>query len=121
MTPVAPSSTATNSPAEARRGQRRRWTEQQKSELLAAFAVSGLTAAEFCRRSGVSPSAISAWSRRRRAIPAPSVAPGFAEVRLAGAATDALVIHLGADITISVPRGTDAIWVGHLLRAARMS
>jgi len=106
------------------RRRRRRWTAEQKADLLARFGTSGLTAAEFCRQAGLRPATISGWARRQRSTGGVSARLGFAEVQLKSAVpavipAESLLVQFGPDISLSVPPGIDAVWLGQLLRAAR--
>lgn len=130
MKPVNQSLRSSDSAARGRpedtgtgRRKRRRWTADQKIALLAQFRESGLTAAEFGRRAGVSGSLLSTWSRRACARRAVSASPGFAQVRVdpvgaASMATAQVLVQFGADIKLSVAVGADPAWLGRVLRAA---
>lgn len=100
------------------RRKRRRWTDEEKSKLLAAFRARRCTAAEFARQAGVSSSLLSVWDRRRQA----ASDSGFARVQVAvgtsGHGPAGLVVHLGSDLTFIAPVGIDAGWLGGVLRAA---
>lgn len=101
---------------------RRRWTPEQKAELLLQFAASGLNAAEFCRQAKLPRKQLWNWQRRGQTRPAAAGTPAFAEVRLTGPLPTAeVVIGLGAELTLRVPAGLDVDWVGQLLQAVRRS
>jgi hypothetical protein len=126
MTPNTRSLNGTQNPAPAQtdetKRRRRRWTPEQKAELLSQFAASGLNAAEFCRRTKLARKMLWNWQRRPQTTPAAAGKPAFAEVRLAGPMPTAeVVIGLGADLTLRVPAGLNVHWVGQLLQAVRAS
>lgn len=99
---------------------RRRWTPEQKADLLSQFAASGLNAAEFCRQAKLARKQLWDWQRRGQTTPAATGIPAFAEVRLAGPMPTAeVVIAVGADLTLRVPAGFDVQWIGQLLQAVR--
>lgn len=56
---------------------RRRWTEDDAREALAAFEDSGLTMAAFVVREGLDPQRLQRW---RRVLGAPSRGPEFEEI-----------------------------------------
>lgn len=125
--PPATTTAATTS-ATATKKTRTCWTEQDKTECLALFAQSGLTAAEFCRQLGISAATFSLWRRTARSGEAASVesAPHFAQVCLTepepGASTPepitmpALVIHLRGGTRLEAAVGTDPTWLAQLVK-----
>jgi hypothetical protein len=93
---------------------------------LAGFAASGLTQAEFCRRAGLSAATFSAWGRKstRAGDGADDPVGGFARVRVAPAlaATTtcaAIVVQVDDNLRVTVPVGTDPVWLGLVLRGLR--
>lgn len=101
---------------------RRRWSAEQKAELLAGFASSGQTAAAFCREAGLSAVTFSTWCRRQtRATGQPS--GRFAAVRLGEAppivAAGAVTVHCPGGISVTMGVGTDPHWLGQLVAALR--
>jgi transposase-like protein len=104
------------------------WTEQDKTECLALFAQSGLTAAEFCRQLGISAATFSLWRRTARSGEAASVErmSHFAQVCLTelepGTSTPepitmpALVIQLRGGTRLEAAVGTDPIWLAQLVK-----
>ena len=83
-----------------RRRQRRRTLPSRRTELLAAFDRSGLSAAAFARQHGIGYSTFCGW-RHRRAQNKSS--PAFVEVELpAPAAPVELLVELGAQIRLRV-------------------
>lgn len=113
--------------ARASRGvrRRRRWTTEQKDDFLARFSTSGVTASEFCRRSGLSAVTFSAWRRQRpHALRPAAKVPRtqFAEVRLGALFNDApltpgAVLHLPAGRRLSLTVGTDPHWIAQVVQA----
>lgn len=105
------------------------WTEQDKTECLALFAQSGLTAAEFCRQLGISAATFSLWRRHARSGEAASgeSTPHFAQVCLSdpapGARTPepsampAVVIHVRGAARLEAAVGTDPTWLAQLVKA----
>ena len=93
------------------------------NEALAEFAASGLTQAEFCRRAGLSAATFSAWCRKttRAGDDAAAAVGGFARVQVASglAATTtgtAIVVQVDDNLRVTVPVGTDPVWLGLVLR-----
>jgi transposase-like protein len=105
---------------------RRHWTPAQRGEALARFATSGLTQAEFCRRAGLSAATFSSW-RRKTARGQNSANPavgGFARVQVAPASpmtttNAAIVVQVDDGLRVTVPVGTDAVWLGQVLSGLR--
>jgi len=102
------------------------WTEQDKTECLALFAQSGLTAADFCRRLGISAATFSLWRRNARSGKSPAIAPPFAQVCLSAPEPDVrtpeamaaptVVIHLPGGVRLEAAVGTDPSWLAQLLK-----
>ena len=135
MTPIATSNepipqfepTAEPSGAGGGRGRCRpgsRLSRQQRCELAARFEQSGLSAARFARQAGVSSSSLLRWRSKfagRRDTGSPP-AGGFAQVQLAGvpAGHEPIVVRLEqVGLSVTVPVGTDALWLGRLLGSLR--
>jgi len=100
---------------------RRRWSIEQKRQILAQFAASGVNAAEFSRRTGLSLGTVARW--RGKLEPAHR-GTSFAEVhlaesRVAGTKAPGAVIRLAGEIEMTVALGTDPLWVGQLVHAVR--
>jgi hypothetical protein len=98
-------------------GARRRWSTEERNELLARFAASGRKAAQFCREEGLSAATFSAWCRKARS-------GRFARVRIAdevdaSAGVPAVQIAVSGGYTVSAVAGTDIDWLARLLRALR--
>lgn len=91
---------------------RRRWTAEQKEEVLRRFAASGRSAAQFCREEGLSAVTFSAWRRR-------AAGGRFARVRVADTSGAALgqpvMISVNGVCFLSVTAGTDPKWLADLL------
>jgi transposase-like protein len=123
-TAAASSTVATNPKPRSRRC----WTEQDKTECLALFAQSGLSAADFCRQRGISAATFSQWRRQARSGEAPSVenAVHFAQVCLTAPEADehpsptttaaAVTIHLLGGVRLEAAVGTDPLWLAQLLK-----
>jgi hypothetical protein len=93
-------------------------------ELIKRFEASGLPAVRFAQQVGVCRSSLQRWRRRLAAAASPATggASGFARVQLAGAAAchEPVVVRLEqAGVSVSVPAGIDARWLGRLLRCLR--
>jgi transposase-like protein len=105
---------------------RRRWTAQQRREALTQFAASGLTQAQFCRRAGLSAATFSTWCRKttRGGDGADAAVGGFARVQVATASPAtttgaAIVVQVADGLRVTVPVGTDALWLGQVLSGLR--
>ncbi len=101
---------------------RRRWSSDEKAELVACFARSGKSAAQFCREMGLCQPTFSAWCRQG-ARDAASAPPRFAAVRVDPARSPGLAhqiaIHCPAGCTVVAAVGTDPRWLGELAAALR--
>lgn len=60
-----------------RRGGRRRFSPEEREQLLAAYRQSGLTQREFAAQYGVSASSLVLWSRKDRRNSVPAARPSF--------------------------------------------
>ena len=110
---------------------RRRWSPTRKRALLRQFAVSGVSAAQFCREQGLSEVTFLGWRRGKLALGVEASAPSaacassetmpFARVRVLapGPAPDgagAMVrIEAPGDWRLAVPVGCDPAWVAQLV------
>ena len=101
---------------------RHRWSADEKAELLACFARSGKSAAQFCRETGLCQPTFSAW-RRRGARDTTINPPRFAAVRVDPARSPGLAhqiaIHCPDGCTVVAAVGADPGWLGELARALR--
>ena len=73
------------------RGSRRRWTEEEKRQIVAQTRISGMTVAEVARRYEVNTSLVFSWRRDPRlgAEAAPEARPSFVPVEvMAGAMSE---------------------------------
>jgi transposase-like protein len=99
---------------------RRRWSAEEKALLLAGFARSGQSAAQFCRETGLCQPTFSAW-RRRGARDAAGSSPRFAAVRVDAPAAPGwphqVAIQCPAGCTVVAAVGTDPRWLGALAAA----
>jgi transposase-like protein len=120
---------AATTTTEAKSRTRTCWSEQDKTEYLALFEQSGLSAADFCRQLGISAATFSLWRRTARgeAPPAGVGAPGFAQVCLSGleqgvrptqpgSAAASVVIHLPGGTKLEAPVGADVAWLVQLAK-----
>jgi transposase len=122
MTPTTATTTRTGGTAKSMNGvqpaprRRRRWTAEQKAEVLQRFASSGRSLTQFCEQAGLSTGMISAWRRRHRT----DATRGFAQVRLTAAVPSPsaapVVVRWGERVRLDVPAGTDPVWLGRLLQ-----
>lgn len=110
----------------SKRAPRRRWGAEQRREALARFAGSGLTQAEFCRRTGLSAATFSTWCRKAARHDREAATPvgGFAQVRVAPALAAAsthptIVVQVDDGLRVTVPVGTDPLWLGQVLSGLR--
>jgi hypothetical protein len=85
-----------------------------------------LTQAEFCRRAGLSAATFSSWCRQttRAGDDAAAAVGGFARVQVASAfvATTtqaAIVVQVDDGLRVTVPVGTDPLWLGQVLSGLR--
>lgn len=99
------------------RRRRTRFTAEQRRTQVGQFARSGLSQAEFCRRSGLHPATFSLWRRRAEAP-----APGFAEVAITPPvllAGTVAILHLPGSVRLEVSALDETAWrgLGLLLRS----
>lgn len=111
MNPTTETEQATN---ESPTRTRRTYSAQEKADLLALFAESKVSAADFCRDMDVHPATFSLW--RRQSGGGGAAAADFAEVRVAPALSSTLTIALPGGAVLSVPPGANAVWIGQLVR-----
>jgi hypothetical protein len=100
---------------------RRRWRPEEKATLVAQFKQSGQTAADFCRRQGLSHSSFSGWCRQRHQAGAPH-AGRFAAVHLAAppaAGGSVVTVQIPSGCSVTAPLGADPRWLGQLVAALR--
>lgn len=105
------------SEADSRRT-RRRYSEEEKAQLLALFAKSGESAAEFCREREIYPATFSVWRKQHRAGGSGSSenTVAFAEVRVATIPVGVVTIALPSGLELRLPAGADPAWVGQLVQ-----
>jgi len=93
---------------------RRRWTEQQKRELVAAVSAPGANVAEIARRADLRPNQIYKWRRQMD-----EAAQGFAEVRVQSdpvpAAGPTIVVEFERAV-VRIPAGASPGLVSTVLR-----
>ncbi len=94
---------------------RRRTTPARRTQLLAAFERSGLSAAAFARQHRLNYTTFCGWRQRRSAVQA---SPDFVQVELPSPATPAgLVIELGSFVRIRLADASQIALAVHLLQA----
>ena len=94
--------------------------EQAMWRVLASFARTRLSQAEFCRREGVPLSTFLYWRRRLTGNPA-GVAP-FVEVEVVGDSPAVVIeVAVGGDVVVRLPASAGEELLGRVLRAARGS
>jgi hypothetical protein len=82
------------------RHRRQRTPTSRRTQLLAAFNRSGLSAAAFARQQGIGYTTFCGWRHRRAKT---KVSPAFVEVELPGpAATVELLIEMGAHTRLRI-------------------
>ena len=96
---------------------KKRCTPQQRQQYVEAYAQSGLSQAEFCRRVKLHPVTFSRWWRRRQLT-----APVFAEVQVSAVAPvegagrsmfgSAAVLQLVNGARLEMAIGTESAWIG---------
>ena len=96
---------------------RRRWTEQQKQELVAAVSAPGANVAEIARRADLRPNQIYKWRRQMD-----EAAQGFAEVRVqldpVPAAGSTIVVEFERAV-VHIPAGASPGLVSAVLRSIK--
>jgi transposase len=96
---------------------RRRWTEQQKQELVAAVSAPGANVAEIARRADLRPNQIYKWRRQMD-----EAAQGFAEVRVqpdpVPAAGSMIVVEFERAV-VRIPAGASPGLVSAVLRSIK--
>jgi len=84
---------------------RRRWTEENAREVLAALAASGLPVSEFAAREGLDPQRLYGWRRRLTATPGPA----FVELRTGDVARIEVVLRTGHVLRLAESFDPDAL------------
>lgn len=93
---------------------RRNWTEPDAEAVLADFAASGLSLAEFCRQRDLSRGRLIYWRERLSASTTATTMPAFVAVPVpSSAAPEAHIEIARGDIVVRV---REAIDVDHLAR-----
>ena len=96
---------------------RRRWTEQQKQELVAAVSAPGANVAEIARRADLRPNQIYKWRRQMD-----EAAQGFAEVRVqhdpVPAMGSTIVVEFDRAV-VRIPAGASPGLVSAVLRSLK--
>ena len=96
---------------------RRRWTEQQKQELVAAVSALGANVAEIARRADLRPNQIYKWRRQMH-----QAAQGFAEVRLQSDPVPAMASPIVVEFeraVVRIPAGASPGLVSTVLRSLK--
>jgi transposase-like protein len=100
---------------------RRKFSAVDRERWIDQYERSGQSLRDFCRDHLLCVSNLSRWVRSRRAATQRAHHQGsLVEVRVAPAMTDSATIVrvcLLGGVTMEVTRGTDAIWLGAVLRA----
>ena len=94
----------------------------ERRQLLDRYERSDLSQKSFCQRHGIALSTLQYWRRRARDTdqePTPSFVeiPQVSGMARALSSEAAVVIELPGGVRFEVPTGTDAQWLGGLLRA----
>jgi hypothetical protein len=88
--------------------------------LLARRERDGLSLRELSEATGIPFGTLSWWSWRLRHSDDRGSERGFVEVVAAAhSVREAVVVHIGNDVEIEVPLGTDVTWLGNLAAALR--
>ena len=105
------------------RPSRRRFTPRDRKRLINLYEKSGQSALEFCRENDLSMSSLWRWlARARRSDRKEANAGGLVEIpmlalRAPDAQTSAVTIQLTGGTRLEIVAGTDAAWLGALVRA----
>ena len=94
---------------------RPRMTPARRTQLLARFDRSGLSAAAFARQHGLNYTTFCGWRQRRSTVKA---SPDFVQVELPSPVTPAgLVIELGTSVRIRLTDASQVALAARLLQA----
>jgi transposase-like protein len=112
-----------NETTSARRS-RRNWSAEQRTQWLEQFERSGRSVREFCEENGLSKTTLSHWRRRAKKDAREVGRKGSPLVEVSRAQLSAVVVP-GAAVRVSlaiglemhVSEGTDATWLGAVVRA----
>lgn len=101
---------------------RRQFSAEDRGRWIDQYERSGQSVRDFCRDNPLCQSSLSRWVRQRRAATQKPYQKGsLVEVRVAPASvTDSATsvrVRLPGGVTMEVTSGTDAIWLGNVLRA----
>jgi hypothetical protein len=91
--------------------------EQFWTAHVSAAQASDMSKAAYCRQHGLDYKSLLRWINRlrRRCEPTQSLVP--VEIRDAASADRApMALRIGANVSLSMPASTDAVWLGTLLR-----
>ena len=90
---------------------RRRWSEREGRQALAAWEQSGLSASEFARRHGLNPQRLLWWRKqlgqwsegeaiKKRTVAVPSLVPAEVRVNTASSGAPTMVLRLPGGVAI---------------------
>ena len=108
-----------------RSGRRRRWSDAQKSEIVAGALVPGAAVAEVARRHEIAPQHLTTWraAAKRSLLVLPAASDlEFARVVVSDAADPQPAVSLEAHIgvaVIPVGRGTDLAFLREVVQALK--
>jgi transposase-like protein len=119
--------TTIDSPAHstpARRRSRRRFTPRDRQRLIRLYEKSGQNAAEFCHENELSPSSLWRWlaqarkeDDREEASAGELVQIPMLSLRAPDPHAAAVTMQLADGARLEIVAGTDAAWLGALVRA----
>ena len=96
---------------------------EERSDYLARFEKSGISAVAFCREHGLCKQTFYNWRQKaRRMAGAPSRrVPAFAEVSVSPVpeVAGAIFVHLAAGLSIEASTGTDPAWLARVVNGLR--
>jgi len=100
---------------------RRNWSAQERAQWLERFERSGCGVRQFCDESGLSRTTLSYWRRRARKDVSGARSTLVEVPREQWSATAepgmAVTLSLASGLEVQVPVGTDAAWLGAVVRA----
>jgi transposase len=105
------------------RRSRRNWSAQERAQWLEQFERSGRGVREFCEENGLSKTTLSHWRRRARKDAremgrkgCPLVEVPRVQLSAVTAPGAAVRVSLASGLEMQVPEGTDAAWLGAVVR-----
>jgi transposase-like protein len=97
------------------------WTPAERAEWLAMYEKSGQSVSEFCRANDLPPATLSLWRSQSQGSGSNTEEGGLVEIPVASLVNEpdrapAVTMQLPNGVRLELFAGTDAAWLGALLK-----